>query len=55
MSDYSWTSVYWTYSIMAMFAVGAAFFLYRAIKTGSMGWDESPKYQMLQDDDPRRQ
>lgn len=55
MSDYGWTSVYWTYSIMAMFVAGAAFFLYRAIRTGSVGWDESPKHQMMQDDDLWRQ
>jgi hypothetical protein len=53
VSDYSWPSVYWTYSIMALFVAGAAFFLRRALRTGAMGMDEGPKYQMLQDDDRR--
>ncbi len=51
MSDYSWASVYWAYSIMAMFVVGAAFFLYRAVRSGAVSGDEAPKYRMLEDDD----
>ena len=54
MADYGWASVYWTYSIMALFVVGAAFFLYRAVRSGAVSMDEAPKYRMLEDDDSRR-
>ena len=54
MSDYTWASVFWTYSIMALFAVGAVFFLWRAIRSGAMTADEAPKYRMLEDDELER-
>ncbi len=43
-------SVFWLYTMMAMFGAGALFFLYRAIKTGAVADDEAPKYRMLEDD-----
>jgi len=52
--DYTWASIYWMYSIMALFAVGALFFLWRAVRTGAMTADEAPKYRMLEDDELER-
>jgi len=40
------------YSLMALFAAGAAFFLYRAVRTGAVSGDEAPKYRMLVDEAP---
>jgi len=54
MGDYTWASVYWMYSIMALFATGAAFFLYRALRSGAVSGDEAPKYRMLEDEDVER-
>jgi hypothetical protein len=51
--DYSYPSVFWLYSIMALFVTGAVFFLVRAIRTGAVADDESPKYRMLEDDAPQ--
>ncbi len=48
--DATWASVYWIYSIMAMFVAGAGFFLARAIRTGAVSGDEAPKYRMLEDE-----
>jgi hypothetical protein len=50
VSDYTWASVYWMYSLMALFAAGAAFFLYRAVRTGAVSGDEAPKHRMLVDE-----
>ena len=50
MGDYSYASIFWIYSIMAMFVVGAVYFLYRAIRSGAVSGDEAPKHRMLQDD-----
>lgn len=50
MADYSWASVFWIYSVMAMFVVGAGFFLWRAIRTGAVRDDETPKYRMLEEE-----
>ena len=50
MRDYSYASIFWIYSIMAMFVIGAVYFLYRAIRSGAVSGDEAPKYRMLQDD-----
>lgn len=50
--DYTYPSVFWIYSVMAMFVVGAAFFLWKAIRSGAVANDESPKYRMLEDDVP---
>lgn len=50
MADYTWTSVYWMYSLMALFALGAIYFLVKAIRSGSVADDEAPKYRMLEDD-----
>jgi hypothetical protein len=52
VSDYTWASVYWMYSLMALFAVGALFFLWRAIRSGAVSGDEAPKYRMLEDEPP---
>ena len=54
MGDYTWASVYWMYSIMALFAAGAAFFLCRALRSGAVSGDEAPKYRMLKDEDVER-
>ena len=51
MADYTYASVYWMYSLMALFVVGALFFMARAWQTGAMTADEAPKYRMLEDDD----
>ena len=51
MPDYTYASVYWMYSLMALFVVGALFFMARAWQTGAMTADEAPKYRMLEDDD----
>jgi hypothetical protein len=50
VGDYTWASVYWMYSLMALFAAGAVFFLYRALRTGAVSADEAPKYRMLVDE-----
>ncbi len=51
MADYTVGSVTWMYSLMGLFAVGAVFFLVRAIRNGAVSGDEAPKYRMLVDDD----
>jgi hypothetical protein len=51
LPDYTYASVFWMYSLMALFVVGTAFFLVRAIRTGAMSGDEAPKHRMLEDDD----
>ncbi len=50
MGDYTWASVYWMYSLMALFVVGAAFFLRQAIRSGAVSGDETPKYRMFEDE-----
>jgi hypothetical protein len=52
--DYSYPSVFWMYSIMALFVTAAVFFLVRAIRSGAVADDEAPKYRMLEDDTPQR-
>lgn len=52
MADYTYASVFWMYSLMTLFVVGAAFFLARAIRSGAVSGDEAPKYRMLEDDEP---
>jgi len=52
VADYAWASVYWMYSLMALFVLGAAFFLGKAVRSGAVSADEAPKYRMLQDDEP---
>lgn len=51
MQDYTWASVLWMYSLMAMFVVGAIFFLVRGFRAGIISFDEDPKFRMLEDDD----
>ncbi len=51
MADYSWPSIFWMYSLMGLFVVGALFFLVKAIRSGAMTSDEAPKYRMMEDDD----
>jgi hypothetical protein len=51
MADYTAGSVTWMYSLMGLFALGAVFFLVRAIGSGAVSGDEAPKYRMLEDDD----
>jgi len=55
VADYAWASVYWMYSLMALFALGAAFFLRQALRSGAVSGDEAPKYRMLEDDEPAPQ
>lgn len=50
MADYTVGSVTWMYSLMGLFALGAVFFLLRAIGSGAVSGDEAPKYRMLEDD-----
>ena len=50
MADYTYPSVLWMYSLMALFVVGAVFFLVRAVRSGAVSQDEEPKYRMLADD-----
>jgi hypothetical protein len=52
VGDYTQASVYWLYALMAFFATGALFFLARALRSGAVADDESPKYRMLEDDLP---
>ncbi len=52
MADYAWASVYWMYSLMALFVAGAAFFLRQALRSGAVSGDEAPKYRMLEDEEP---
>lgn len=47
MSDLAAASVFWMYALMLLFASGALFFLYRAVRTGAVADDEAPKYRML--------
>ena len=47
MGDYTWASVYWMYSLMTLFVVGAVFFLIKAVQSGAVADDETPKYRML--------
>jgi hypothetical protein len=52
MADYTYASVLWMYSLMALFVVGTAFFLVGALRSGAVSGDEAPKYRMLEDDEP---
>jgi hypothetical protein len=52
MADYTYASVLWMYSLMALFVVGTAFFLVRALKSGAVSGDEAPKHRMLEDEEP---
>jgi len=52
MADYTYASVFWMYSLMALFVVGTAFFLVKALRSGAVSGDEAPKYRMLEDDEP---
>jgi hypothetical protein len=42
------------YSLMALFAAGALFFLLRAVRSGAVSGDEAPKYRMLEDEPSQR-
>jgi hypothetical protein len=52
VQDYTWASVLWMYSLMALFAGGAAFFLVQAVRNGAVAGGEEPKYRMLDDEPP---
>jgi hypothetical protein len=52
MADYTWGSVLWMYSLMALFVAGAAFFLVKAVRSGAVSGGEEPKFRMLEDDAP---
>ena len=51
MTDYTWQSVYFSYLLFAVLAVGAVYFFVRSLKDGYLGRNsEEPKYRMLEDD-----
>ena len=50
MADYTAASVFWLYALMLLFASGALFFLFRAVRSGAVAADEAPKYRMLEDE-----
>ncbi len=54
MADYTYLSVYWMYGLMFFFVFGTGFFLWKAIRSGTVSMDEAPKYRMLEDDGPAR-
>jgi len=52
LSPYISAAANWLYALMAFFGIAALLFMLRAIRTGAMADDESPKYRMLEDDLP---
>jgi hypothetical protein len=51
MSDYTYPSIFFSYFLFFLLAVGAAYFFFRSLKDGYMGRNsEEPKYRMLEDD-----
>ncbi|MBL8113763.1 MAG: cbb3-type cytochrome oxidase assembly protein [Acidobacteria bacterium] len=52
MGDYTYASVFWMYSLMALFVFGTLYFLVKALRSGAVRDDEAPKYRMLEDDVP---
>ena len=52
MNDYTVLSTVPMYAFMAFMVAGALVALGFAIRSGAVKDDESPKYRMLQDDEP---
>jgi hypothetical protein len=51
MSDYTYPSIFFSYFLFFLLAVGAAYLFFRSLKDGYMGpHSEDPKYRMLEDD-----
>jgi hypothetical protein len=51
MSDYTYPSIFFSYFLFVLMAVGAVVFFFRSLKDGYMGSNsEEPKYRMLEDD-----
>jgi hypothetical protein len=51
MTDYTYPSIFFSYFLFFLLAVGAAYFFFRSLKDGYMGPNsEEPKYRMLKDD-----
>jgi hypothetical protein len=51
MSDYTYPSIFFSYFLFFLMAVGAIVFFLRSLKDGYLGSNsEEPKYRMLQDD-----
>ena len=51
MTDYTYPSIFFSYFLFFLLAVGAAYFFFRSLKDGYMGPNsEEPKYRMLQDE-----
>jgi Cytochrome oxidase maturation protein cbb3-type len=53
MSDYTVVSTVPMYAFMGLMVAGALIALGLAIRSGAVRDDESPKYRMLEDDEPR--
>jgi hypothetical protein len=52
VADYTWASVLWMYSLMALFVLATGFFLVKGLRSGAVTGGEEPKYRMLHDDLP---
>ena len=51
MTDYTYPSIFFSYFLFFLLAVGAAYFFFRSLKDGYMGPNsEEPKYRMLEDE-----
>jgi hypothetical protein len=51
MNDYTYPTIYFSYFLFALLAVGAGYFFVRSIKDGYLGKNsEEPKYRMMRDD-----
>ena len=53
MSDYTVVSTVPMYAFMGLMVAGALIALGLAIRSGAVRDDESPKYRMLEDDEPQ--
>ncbi len=53
MSDYTVVSTVPMYAFMGLMVAGALIALGLAIRSGAVRDDESPKYRMLDDDEPQ--
>ncbi len=52
MQDYTYPSIFLSYLLFFLFALGALFFLIRSVKDGYWGKDsEEVKYRMLADEE----
>jgi hypothetical protein len=52
MQDYSYPSIFFSYSLFFLFLVGGIFFLVRSLRDGYWGaHSEDVKYQMFEDEE----